>query len=310
MTPETFTWLDFDQWTLQGYRWLPQGDIRGIIHILHGMTEHALNYRKTAQFLTDHGFAVYAQDLRGHGQSAKLNPPLGYLGSNGWQAMIENVKDIQDKIQTDFPEKPVFILGHSMGTFLAQAFAAKYGQNLKGLILSGTSFEPASVTLPSLILAKTLSVIWGPKSKGKLFYSIIYGGFNRKFFPNRTPFDWLSRDNTEVDAYCADPLCGFVPSLSFFYELFSGLLALYGKNELKMISKNLPIYLFSGDSDPVSHNGKSLKTLIALYRKRGNPLDYHLYKDGRHVMLAETNAAMVHDNLLHWIEAHLERKYI
>ena len=303
---EQFTWMDTHQWTIQGYRWIPENP-KAIVHIVHGMTEHALRYASVAYQLNEAGIAVYAHDLRGHGETGKLNPPLGFIGNHGWKAILTNIHELNTQIQSQFPKLPVFMLGHSMGSYLTQTYAAQNRFKLAGILLSGSSFEAGFVTSPSWLLAKVLGLIQGEKAPGTLFYSIIYGGFNRKFAPTRTAFDWLSRDTREVQSYIKDPLCGFVPPLGFFEALFAGLTHLYGEKGYQRIAKTLPIYVFSGDKDPLGKNTKSLKKLISLYQARGNPIKWRFYAGGRHVMLAETNATEVIQQLITWISDTLRR---
>lgn len=303
---EQFTWVDSHQWTIQGYKWVPEKP-KAVVQLVHGMTEHALRYVQLAEFLNQAGIAVYAHDHRGHGLTGRLNLPMGFLGGTGWKSMVKNIHDVNIRIQKEHPHLPIFMLGHSMGSYLAQVYASRHSQCVEGLLLSGTSFEPKLLTWTGLMVAKLLRYIRGPKASGAFFYNIIYGGFNRPFSPARTAFDWLSCDQKEVDSYIQDSLCGFVPPISFFEALFGGLYKLYGKKEYRMLSKTLPLYFFSGEKDPLGKNTQSVKKLITIYQGRGNPVKWAFYPEGRHVMLAETNVKEVQLNLLEWIETQLRR---
>ncbi len=261
---------------------------KGIVVIAHGMMEHAGRYAEFSRFLDDAGYHVYGKNHRGHGPGAKLGQIDG-----GWDDLVNDLKAVIDSAKKEHPGLPVFLFGHSMGSFLAQDVALRWGKELKGIILSGSSFQNRLSTGFGMLATKFLSE--------KVIHSIVFGGFNKAFRPNRTDYDWLSRDEKEVDNYIADPLCGFVCSRAFFYALFSGLFHLYGHCD--RMPKNLPILFISGAKDPL---GQSVPKLIRIYQSCGvTDIQSHFYPDGRHESLNEINRRQVYSNILDWLSSHI-----
>jgi alpha-beta hydrolase superfamily lysophospholipase len=199
-----------------------------------------------------------------------------------------------------YPEIPLVVLGHSMGSYIAQAMVARYRPDIQGLALSATSFESRYVTGASWLLARMLSFC-GEKKQGRLFYDIIYGGFNKFFKPTKTPFDWLSRDSNFVSWYMSDPLCTFVPSVRFYRALFWGLNRLYPCGLVSF--PDVPMYVFSGYDDPLGRRLRSVMKVVSLHREAGRRVTTSFYPGGRHVMLAETNAEEVFQDFYHWLFA-------
>jgi alpha-beta hydrolase superfamily lysophospholipase len=287
--------------------WLPKNKSpKAVIQVAHGMMENRLQYESFAQEMIKNNIAVYANNHRGHGQTTQN---LGDLGTkNGWQTMIADLREVTNLIKKTHPNCPVFLLGHSMGSYLAQDYATRYSNDLAGLLLSGTSFESPLLTGFAKTVAKLCSLLFGPKSTGNLLQKIVFFGFNAGFKSRKTNFDWLSRDEAYVKAYANSPTCGFVPNYNFFYELFNGLFNLYTTKTLSKIKKTLPIYIFYGDQDPLSQGGKKIEPLIKLYQKLGlKNIVIHSYSEGRHVMLNETNKDQVYLDILNWINLLLKQ---
>jgi alpha-beta hydrolase superfamily lysophospholipase len=193
-----------------------------------------------------------------------------------------------------------------MGSHLSQRYIVLYGKELKGVILSGTSGKQGMLLNLGILLAKRGAKRKGPRERAHSINNLTFGSFNKAFKEPRTDFDWLSRDTAEVDKYIKDDYCGVVPTYGFFKDLFAGFKILHREDEMSKIPRSLPIYLFSGDKDPVGGNTKSVLGLIDLYRKLGiKDVSYRFYEDGRHEMLNEINRAEVMQDVLNWIEAHI-----
>ena len=300
------------------YRWLlDQGQKpKAILHIVHGMAEHALRYRRLAEKLTQSGIEVWAADQRGHGKTA--NPEVNELGRGGLLGhcgdgncvanVTADIHAINSEIHKITPNVPVFLLGHSWGSFLVQNYI-EYSDDLiiNGCILSGTKGPGdfmVTLGVPLMILVATFT---GQRKASRFAKTIADGAYNKPFKPNRTAFDWISRDEEEVDKYVNDPLCGFLCSSGFYRDLLKLLYNIHRTDALARIKRSLPVYVFSGSVDPVGEMSKSPTALVDAYRKLGiSDCEFVLYPGARHETLNETNREEVMDNLLSWINKHCE----
>lgn len=296
-----FSFIDQVNNDIKVYQWMPEGDLKAIVQIAHGMTETALRYEELAIELTKKGYGVYINDHIGHGRTAKCMDDLGHFEKGGFNLAVENLRQLSLIIQDAHKGIPLVMFGHSMGSFFTQAYLYQYGDLLKGCILSGTAGKQIMAPLGAL-LAKTLIKLQGERHRSKLLDQLSFGGFNKPFEPSRTPFDWLSRDPLEVDKYIEDPYCGFLCTNQFYYELFMGIGSLHHWERMKKIPTTLPIYIFCGDADPVGGNTKTVKSLIDTYRTLGiKDLTYKFYPSGRHEMLKEVNRQEVIGDIIHWL---------
>lgn len=290
------------------YEWLPENEenIKGIVQVAHGMAEHAGRYEDFALFLNKHGYAVFANDHKGHGKTAGTVENLGYFADrNGFGQVVKDMRSLTDKINERFPEKPVFLLGHSMGSFLSRYYAIEDSSKLRGVILSGTAGHPGLLGKIGKLLTNVLIVFFGKKSPSPLMTKLSFGAYNNQFKPNRTDYDWLSRDEAEVDKYVADPFCGTIFSLGFYSDLLGGLLLINDKKEIGKTDINLPVLLLAGDKDPVSENTKGVQELKQNYKNSGlKDVEMILYADARHEILNETNKKEVYNDILAWLDRH------
>ncbi|MCA1951193.1 MAG: alpha/beta hydrolase [Treponema sp.] len=294
--------------------WSPEAAPKAVVQVVHGMAEHSQRYGRLAEALCKAGYEVWADDHRGHGQTAQggKNAPEsgGLLGhcadKDGFNKVVADLKMISAFIKQERPNLPLFLFGHSWGSFLAQAYIERSEHNLAGCILSGTR-GPGGPEVPvGAALASLIAFIRGCRKFSPLVYNLADGPYNKAFKPNRTNFDWLSRDEREVDAYVADPLCGFPCSVAFYRDLARGLQSIHRKEALDRIPKNLPLFIFAGSADPVGDMGKSPTKLVEAYKQQGiKDLEFILYPEGRHEMLNEINREEVIQNLLAWINRHL-----
>lgn len=306
MKSETFTYTDETGLDIFVYKWIPAGEIKGAVQIAHGMSETAARYERLAEKLTGQGYIVYANDHRGHGKTAGNPEKVGHLGDDGFNDMVRNMKQLQEIIEKENPGLPVFILGHSMGSFLLQRYICLYGDRLKGALFSGSNGKQGLLLHIGRFIAWLEVLFKGRGFRSKRLDKLSFGGFNKPFKPNRTAFDWLSRDEAEVDKYVNDPFCGQVFTAGFFYDLTGGLKMIEKKKEIRKVSKELPIYIFSGDRDPVGNFGKGVMRLVNSYRDLGiTDVQYRLYEGGRHEMLNETNRDQVMEDVADWLNGHL-----
>lgn len=306
---ERFKFIDSEGIEISCYKWgIDSGEIKGVVQISHGMTETALRYSEFAEKLNEAGYVVYAHDHRGHGNTAKSKSDLGYIAdADGFNWMVKDVKELTDIIKNENKNHKVILFGHSMGSFLSQSYIQKFGEEIDGLILSGTNGKPKTYTKFGILVSKIEMKLRGRKAKSTLMDKLSFGNFNSKFKNARTGYDWLCSVDEEVDKYMKNEHCGFICTTSFYYDLVKGLWKIHDKENLSKIPKELPIYIFAGDCDPVGYEGKGIINLYKTYKKINiEDVDYKLYKEGRHEMLNEKDKALVIEDVINWIDKKLE----
>ncbi|GAA0739545.1 lysophospholipase [Clostridium oceanicum] len=307
MLNTAFTFQGQENKNIYVYKWDTDKDVKGIVQIAHGMAETAARYERFAKYLNKNGYIVYANDHRGHGKSVNNIKELGYLGeNNGFASMVEDMNTLNNIIKEKEHNKlPIYLFGHSMGSFLSQKYIEVYGEDLKGVILSGTNGKQGSIINLGILVAKLEMKIKGRKHKSKMLDNLSFGGYNKTFKPNRTNFDWLSRDEKEVDKYVDNKYCGTVFTSSYFYDFLKGLKSIWREENINKINKTLPIFILAGDKDPVGDSGKGIINLYNLYKNIGiEDVEYKLYKGGRHEMLNEINRDEVFEDINKWLSVH------
>ena len=309
MTGKEQTFQAADGKSIVYYKWTPANarGVKAVLQIAHGMAEHAARYDRFASFLTEHGFAVFANDHRGHGKTAGSQEAIGYIEDGDfWEKAVADMRSLYGIAKAEFQGLPYFIFGHSMGSFLSRHYISKYGNELSGSILSGTGGDPGFLGKIGAFIAWVESLFKGQKKPSPFLDTLSFGKFNSEFKPNRTGHDWLSKDEKEVDKYVADPTCGSVFTTGFFIDLLNGIGIINSPKTFYDTPKDLPIYLFAGALDPVGDRGKGVTEVFQKYQKAGVK-DVHckLYENGRHEMLNETNREEVYEDILLWLEGHL-----
>ncbi|WP_410982146.1 alpha/beta fold hydrolase [Bacillus cereus] len=286
-------------------KWLPESELRGIVQIAHGMTEHAGVYTECIDALLKAGYGVYAHDHRGHGKTAKQEEDYGHFEPNvGWNQAVTDIVFVSELIRNEHT-CPLFLLGHSMGSFLSRRAVQLRGELYDGFLISGTGGNPGFLGVVGHKVATIEMKLRGAKTKSPMLNFLSFGNFNSNFKPNRTKFDWLSSDTNQVDRYIEDPLCGFTCSTSFYRELFNGVLEVNRLEEYQKTPKDLPIHIFSGDRDPVGDMGKGVKEVYDMYKKCGvKDVTLRLYENGRHEMFHEVNRDEVFQDLISWLNHH------
>jgi alpha-beta hydrolase superfamily lysophospholipase len=286
MEPDTLSYRSADGRQLVGYRWAADGSQtgKGVVVLVHGMGEHLRRYDHVAEALTAQGFAVYGHDHRGHGASMNTDES-GQLGPNGWLALVDDLNLVIAQAKSDHPGLPVLMVAHSMGSFAAQQFLLDQGADVDAVALTGTA---------ALDLLESAIDLHG---------DLDLSAFNTPFQPARTDFDWLSRDESVVDAYLADPLCGFGTDATSAKDMFVGARRLADPAEVARMPHDLPMYLAVGSKDPVNGGLTLLWPLVDRYRAAGlTDVTVRVYDDGRHEILNEINRAEVIDDLLQWLQ--------
>lgn len=286
--------------------WIPDSPPRGIVHILHGIADHMDYYDHVAQFLCRHGFLVCGGDHLGHGKTAQAEEYGFFAAHDGWTLVTADVRRLREIQREKYPGLPYFLLGHSMGSFLARTDVCRCPGEVDGLILSGTGQEPAYLVAACKALTGTLCYLKGPDYVSKLVYALSMGPYNKPFAPNRTPADWISRDEAAVDALLQDPARTFLPTVSLFRDMMGGLQYIANPKKLAQMDKDTPVYFFSGGSDPVGAMGEGVEKVAGMFRKAGcRDVSVRLYPDGRHEMFNELNRQEVTEDLLRWLDSKL-----
>lgn len=286
------------------YKWTSDHiEPKAVVQIAHGMSETAIRYEEFAKKLTESGYIVYINDHRGHGLTAKTIDNVGYLAEkDGFTCLVEDMNTLTNIIKKENSDLPIYLFGHSMGSFASQRYIMEYGNNLKGLILSGSNGKHGKILKVGELLAKNEIKRHGRKHRSRNLDALIFGGNNRGFKSSKTDFDWLSRDEKEVQKYIDDPFCGVLFTCGFFYDLIRGLGEIEDQDNLKKVPLDLPIYIMSGDKDPVGKNGKGVLRLRDRYLNLGvKNVSCKLYEGGRHEMLNEINKEEVMNDIISWL---------
>lgn len=309
MRRDTFTFKVEDEKEVFVYRFLPDEGTRAkaIVHIAHGMAEHAARYARVAEALTGAGYAVYANDHRGHGKTAKSPEELGFFtSSGGFRRCVQDLEQLIVFEKAENPGVPAFLFGHSMGSYFTQEFMISAGWAIRGAVLSGSAGKPSLLASAGRLVARIERTRSGPRGTSELLQKLSFDAFNKQFAPNRTAFDWLSRDEAEVDKYIADPLCGFPVSTQLWIDVLDALADIARPERQAKIPGDLPVYIFSGSEDPVSERTKTLTQLAGAYGRAGvRDVKHRFYPGGRHEMLNETNRDEVTRDLIAWLDAHV-----
>lgn len=284
--------------------WTCEGKPRAIVQILHGMAEHIGRYERMARKLNEKGFVVVGRDHRGHGKDAER---LGYFADkDGWNVILQDAHDLMNETKKAYSHSPYFLLGHSMGSFLAREFALRFSDELDGLILSGTGYFPKALT----VAGKTVASLMPKRKPSKLVDKMAFSGNNKPFEPARTPVDWLSRDEQQVDRYVADPLCGFMFTGKAYADFFGGLAALTDEKRLSNMRNDLPVYFLSGEMDPVGQMGQGVRRVAEAFVQAGmRDVTVKLYPQARHELFNEINKDEVDDDLAAWLDGALDRTF-
>jgi alpha-beta hydrolase superfamily lysophospholipase len=301
---ENFTFQSPDATNIFVRKWNAESSKRktAVVQIAHGMMEHSKRYERFAYVLAKEGFVVYANDHRGHGGTAQNPDEIGRMNEDGFNWMVEDLHQLNGIIKEQNRGLPVFLFGHSMGSFLVQRFMGMYGDEIQGAILSGTSGKVGPIINVGIWLARLEMRKKGVNWRSKRLHRLVFGGYNRQFTQAKSAFDWLTRDEAEVKAYLEDPLCGLLCSSQFYYEFFSFLKRLHLSENVSAIPRELPVFIFSGDKDPVGRSGNGIRQLVQLYQTAGLVhIDYKLYPGGRHEMLNEINRDEVMQDVIAWM---------
>lgn len=282
-----------------------------VLQVEHGLSDHVERYLSFAEAMARAGYAVFADDHLGHGKSTNsADEQAWFAPKNGWNLICRDASHLTDLAKERYPDLPIVLMGHSMGSFLARTVILDHSDRYAALVLSGTAHKNGLVLGIGKALAKTVAFCHGNNQyRSKLINQIGLGVYNRPFAPNQTPFDWVSRDTETLSRYEADPCCYPMQTVGLFFDMFTGLNIIRQPKEIAKMRKDLPIYLMSGDRDPVGDMGKGVKTVEKLYRKAQlNDVTLRLYPDNRHELLNDFDREQVIADLLDWLADRLGKE--
>jgi alpha-beta hydrolase superfamily lysophospholipase len=291
----TFTFTDPDGFRIFVRQWSPDAHAKAVVQIAHGAAEHSLRYERFATFLNAAGYLVYANDHRGHGQTAHTVEQLGMAGDDGWNGIIADAKQLTDLIQQTHPNQPVFLFGHSLGSLLAQQYMQRWGAGLRGVVLSG-----AFGVRPNLDEAIAQVTAQPREARAP--------GLSSRFAQEgQHPFAWLTRDKAEAQKYMDDPRCGFPFAYGLTADYLKGVREAWQPENEARIPKTLPIFFIAGDQDPVGgRQASSVHALLQRYQALGiHDVQAKIYAGARHEILNEINREEVQADVLAWLTAHL-----
>lgn len=289
--------------------WLPKEQVKAALLLLHGMAEHSARYQEFATLLTAEGIAVYAPDHRGHGETASANDaPLGWFATEGgWQRVVKDAHELAKHISTVHPQQPLFLAGHSMGSFLARTLIGQEPDLFAGAVIIGTGASQGLLGKVGQMIARRNAKKRGGDQPDPQLDKLSFGSYNKKIKNPATTFDWLSRDAEKVQAYIDDPLCGFICTSQFYIDLIDGVTLANSPALAANLPATLPMLIISGDCDPVGNFGKGVVKVHQLYERAGiEDLTLELVAGGRHEVLNETDRSETMELIRSWIVQRIE----
>ena len=296
---------------IHAVKWLPEnGEFRAILQITHGMVEYIERYRPFAEYLTEQGFMVVGHDHLGHGASVNSEEEWGYFGEHPSDILVEDMHQLRTKIQSENPGVPYFMMAHSMGSYMLRKYLCIHNENLSGAIIMGTGCVPDSTMKFGMWLCKVIAAFRGWNYRSKLMQSLSYSKPYRKFdlYGKDYTNSWLTKDEEHVKKYYGDPRCTFMFTVNGYYGLME---AVYFDNQMeniKKVPKDLPIFMVSGEQDPVGDLGEGVKKVYHMYKNAGiEDLTYKLYENDRHEILNETDRQQVFSDIYAWLNVHMPK---
>lgn len=287
--------------------WLPDTEPAAIVQVVHGINEYGGRYQRFALFLVAQGLGLAVHDHMGHGDTAADGGRLGYFApQEGWKHARQDIRSFSARLRDKYPQTPLFLFAHSMGSFLTRGLLIDYDGDYAGVILSGTGSMPALLYDFGLLACDLARLRRGREGRSKFVQALLFGGFAHKFADEHHAMAWLSRDANVYRQYGRDPYCRFLPSIAMYRELLRGMRYVNKPARYAKVRKDLPLLLVSGDHDPVGGMGKGVSQVYRRYRDAGlQDVELLLYPGGRHEMLNEINQDEVYQDILEWLRERL-----
>ena len=305
-----FTFLSTDGKTqLHGMRWEPEGgSVRAVLQICHGVAEHIARYDAFARYLNGLGIAVVGHDHLGHGLSLPEGGTPVYFGAgNTWNTVVDDIYVLHQRIRLWYPDVPLCIMGHSMGSFLTRTYLIRYPGTVKAAVIMGTGWQPKAVIAGGMAVAKAVGAVVGENGTSDLVTNLAFGAYNKLFAPNRTSCDWLSADEGNVDTYMADPLCGADATVGLFRQMLSGIRFNQKLSNLRQMDPRIPVLFVAGEKDPVGDCGNGVRRTYQEFRRAGvQDCTLKLYPGLRHEILNEkAQQQQIFEDIGQWLTSKL-----
>ena len=298
-----FTYPSNDSLTeIHGICWVPEGEVKAVLQIAHGMVEFIDRYDEFARFLAEKGILVAGNDHLGHGASVRSEEYWGYFAKkDGNTVLLKDMNRLRKIVQKRYPHVPYFMLGHSMGSFLMRQYICVYGEGLAGTIIMGTGYQPAAMTAMGMQVCKVLAAVKGWHHRSALVDGMAFGSYNKKF-GKPTGKEWLSRNPENVQKYVKEKRCNFRFTLNGYYNLFYSIHALSNPEYLEGMPKELPVFFVAGEEDPVGQFGKGVEMVFEQFIDLGmEDVECKLYAEDRHEILNELDREDVYQDIYEWI---------
>lgn len=284
---------------------VPDAEPRAIVQIIHGIAEYIDRYDEFMSFLADNGIIAVGTDHLGHGKSIESEEQTGFFAyDNGWDYVVRDEEVLRLAMHENYPELPIIVFGHSMGSFMTRTLLIRYPDAFNAAIISGTGNQGAALVNGGLFMGNLVTGLRGAHHYSKFLNNLAFGSYNKIYENPKTEYDWLSRDEANVQKYIDDPLCGFIPSCSLFRDMMTGVKFITNKKNLTAMNKDMPVYFMSGDMDPVGECGKGVQKAYNNFLEAGmKDVSIKLYPGGRHEMLNEINKDEVYADILAWLDS-------
>lgn len=304
MTKREFTYPSTDGRTkIHAIEWIPDGEVKAVLQMCHGMVEYIDRYHDFATYLADRGIYVVGHDHLGHGQSVCSAGEYGYFPQpDGNKLVIGDIHKLRMMTKEKYENVPYFMLGHSMGSFLLRQYLTMHSKGLAGAIIMGTGHQPLMILKAGQLVCKITAAVKGWKYRSEFVNNLSFGSFNKKFEPAETPKDWVTSYKPIRDIYVKDPLTSFTFTVGGYYQMFEGMKVLDTKGSVDKICKDIPVFFVAGEDDPVGDFGKGVQRIYEKYKSAGiKDTSIKLYKGDRHEILNEVDREQVYEDLYCWI---------
>lgn len=284
------------------HTWEPEGNPVAVLQIVHGISEHAKRYDGFADYLTSRGVLVIAEDHMGHGRSSSEENVRGYF-HDGWFTAVEDTYQLLKNTKETYPGVPYVLFGHSMGSFMVRTILAQYPDSgIDACVLCGTCWQPDAVLSAGIALCKRICNKWGEMKTSRFLYKAVFGAYNMRVEHQRTPFDWLTRVDSAVDAHMQDPMCGNLPTSGLIRDMLMGISYIQNMDNLYQMDANLPVFFIAGGDDPVGDYGSGVRTCAERFQQAGmKNVSVRIYPLCRHELLNEINKDEIMDDIWNWI---------
>ena len=293
-----------EQTQIHAIEWIPEGRVKAVLQMCHGMVEYIDRYDEFAEYLSQNGYYVVGHDHLGHGKSIYSSERLGFFHeTSGNEYVIGDIHQLRVRTEAKYPNVPYFIMGHSMGSFLVRQYLGFYGAGITGAIIMGTGDQPNVILHAGKAICKLSALFRGWNYRSSLVDHMAAGGYNKAFEKETDGSNWLSRNPENVKNYRHDLLCGYMFTVNAYYHMFAGMIKMNAQEKAGRIPKGLSVVFVAGKDDPVGNFGKGVKAVYKRYKANGiQDVKIRLYEDDRHEILNELDKEQVYQDLLMWLD--------